>query len=45
MQLETLLKPRSFLSREWFSNETVHCVTCRIEERESDRKEYFKEEK
>ena len=34
---QPLLKPRSFLSRYWFSNETVQCVTCRIEERESDK--------
>ena len=45
LQLEPLLKPRSFLSRDWFSNESVQCVTCRIEERESDREEYFKKEK
>ena len=45
LQLELLLKLRSFLSRDWFSNETVQCVTCRIEERDSDREEYFKEGK
>ena len=45
LQLKPLLKPRSYLSRDWFSNKTVQCFTCRIEERESDREEYFKEEK
>ena len=45
LQVEPLLKPRSFPSRDWFINETVQCVTCRIEERESDREEYFKVEK
>ena len=30
LQLEPLLKPRSFLSRDWFSNETLQCVTCKI---------------